>query len=132
MLSIVPDIQGELAGGIDEYLKGLKEPEPEPEPAVGRLGSVRGFILYHYMPFNHGIGWLLTDPMWLFCKLLTVVPLAGTEFVVYFVIFCLMQRRDEYQLVRFILEAKGLLVTTRYSRSRRLPSHLSRPPICQF
>ena len=34
MLSIVPDIQGELAGGIDEYLKGLKEPELEPEPAV--------------------------------------------------------------------------------------------------
>jgi phage shock protein PspC (stress-responsive transcriptional regulator) len=32
----------------------------------------------------------------LICKILTMIPLAGTEFVVYFILFFLLDKSDEY------------------------------------
>lgn len=110
--SIVPDVQMELNDGIDEYFsKQLNgEDEPEEEVVLGCCGKIKAYMLYHYLPFDHGLGWLFSDPLWLILKGMSMLPLLGTEFVVYFLYFFMIDKTDEYQLTRFIFDLKGLAV----------------------
>ena len=110
--SIVPDVQMELNDGIDEYFnKQLNgDDEPEEEVVLGCCGKIKAYMLYHYLPFDHGLGWLFSDPLWLILKGLSMLPLLGTEFVVYFLYFFMIDKTDEYQLTRFIFDLKGLAV----------------------
>jgi hypothetical protein len=112
LVSIVPDIQVELNEGIDEYFnKKLNgDPIPEEEEPLGCCGKIRAYMLYHYLPYDHGLGWLFADPLWLTLKALSLIPLLGSEFVVYFFYFFMIEKSDEYQLTRYILDLKGLAV----------------------
>ena len=112
LVSIVPDIQVELNDGIDEYFNRKLHGESieEDAPPTGCCGKIRAYMLYHYMPYDHGLGWLFSDPLWLTLKILSIVPLLGSEFVVYFFYFFMIDKTDEYQLTRYILDLKGLAV----------------------
>jgi hypothetical protein len=57
LLSIVPDIQGELSDGIDEYFSKIKnedgdpgEAQSEEEARQGCCAGIRAFMLYLFDP----------------------------------------------------------------------------------
>ena len=120
-MSIVPDVQIELSDGVDEYFHAVHDGPTgddlngsgdgaERPAALGCCGKLRAYMLYHYLPYDHGLSWLFSDPLWLTLKVLSMLPLLGTEFVVFFVYFFVIDKDDEYQLTRYILDLKGLAV----------------------
>jgi hypothetical protein len=66
------------------------------------------------MPYDHKIGWQIRDPWWIFLKLGPVIaplvhPVGGCWlFMFQLLLFSLLDRSDEFQMVRFLIDFKGL------------------------
>ena len=111
-------IKANALGIVDQKLAqtlGLAEEdeldEDEGSIQLGCCSKVRAAILYHWMPYDHKIGYMLSDPKWLFLKVLGAIP-GGFSFVFQLFIFSLVDRNDEYQLVRMLLDFKALQAIT--------------------
>eukprot|EP00030_Apusomonadida_sp_AF-17_P006087 a677559_27.p2 GENE.a677559_27~~a677559_27.p2 ORF type:complete len:554 (+),score=268.89 a677559_27:64-1662(+) len=76
------------------------------------LAKLRAFILYHMLPYNKTIWGCMKDPVWWFFKLIACVPIFGVGQFFFFILFMLQDKRDEYQLVSFILRFKGMIFWT--------------------
>ena len=117
--NIATEIKAETLGTVDQLLTACNEEEEldeEKEASVqlGCCGKVRARILYIWMPYDHKIGWQIRDPWWIFMKLVPVIgpllhPIGGCWlFVFQLLLFCLLDRSDEFQMVRFLIDFKGL------------------------
>eukprot|EP01044_Picomonas_judraskeda_P012633 COSAG03_NODE_1829_length_3462_cov_17.521855_3_plen_236_part_00 len=65
------------------------------------------WILYHWCPYDHAIGYQLVDPVYITIKLLALIPFFGTQALIYGILFMLHDKKDDYQMVKFILDFKG-------------------------
>ena len=58
------------------------------------------WILYHWCPYDHAIGYQLVDPVYITIKLLALIPFFGTQALIYGILFMLHDKNDDYQMVR--------------------------------
>eukprot|EP01047_Picozoa_sp_COSAG01_P025373 COSAG01_NODE_1599_length_9768_cov_27.481849_4_plen_1677_part_00 len=121
---LIRDVAADLAAdsqlGVEDMLGLLDEDEDDrvahAEAASGgdlgveRLSCyqrVRAFVLHTWCPYDHRIGHQLSDPAWWFLKVLGMLPW-GISFVFNAVMFYMIDKRDQYQAVKVILDFKGL------------------------
>ena len=99
---------------LGQQLKVYHEPwDPNggPEPLRwrdGRVRYLRAKLLYNVYPYDQSIFQTMYNPWWVFFFVLSVWPLFGLQPMYYILLFCAIDRSDEYQLVSFILEFKAL------------------------
>merc|ERR1719362_832058 len=65
------------------------------------------FFRYRLFPYNKGIWECLRDPIFVVMNVLCYVPFFGIWSWMFLVIFLIIDKKDEYQLVYFILSFKG-------------------------
>lgn len=109
----VEDIKHETTAGIESFI--VKEEEWQPTIRVEDLtcwGQFRGWFLYHWCPYDHSIGYQMVDPVYVTIKLCAAIPFFGTQALVYGCLFLLHDKRDDYQMVKFILDFKGMQALT--------------------
>ena len=79
-----------------------------PEPTSRWSGRwMRAKFLYAMMPADANFWKSLGDPLSVFLIALRLQPFGATPILLYLLMFCMMDRTDEYQLVNFILKFKA-------------------------
>ena len=74
---------------------------------AGILEQACPWYRYHNHPFDQTSWQSMWDPVWLAFRTMRLVPLFGLSFWSFLLEFIFMDRTDEYQLIRFILDIKG-------------------------
>eukprot|EP01062_Namystynia_karyoxenos_P001199 TRINITY_DN10403_c0_g1_i1.p1 TRINITY_DN10403_c0_g1~~TRINITY_DN10403_c0_g1_i1.p1 ORF type:complete len:521 (+),score=176.92 TRINITY_DN10403_c0_g1_i1:100-1662(+) len=114
-------LQNIIENGVDAMWPGIKEeiidmilgelrpkPQiedgPEPENCCRRL---QAWLRYHLLPYDKSIWGCLRDPFFVFWRILQAVPLVGVLPFTYFVLLLTIDRKDEFQLVDYIVHFKG-------------------------
>jgi len=102
-----PDIRAEVMNEVIVMLDGT----PEEVANEDRKGPdcIRAFLRYHLFPYNRSFWGQLRDPVWLIFKLVSLIPLQGVTPLVFFFVFLIIDKRDEFQLVSFVLGFKGTM-----------------------
>ena len=77
-----------------------------PEPSKCSFRWMRAKVLYALMPADGNAWKSLRDPFAVLLLLLRLQPLGGTPVFLYIIVFGLIDRSDEYQLVNFCLKFK--------------------------
>eukprot|EP00439_Symbiodinium_sp_Y106_P041802 s1487_g5.t1 len=85
-------------------LAGQKNPEDD-KPAYCCLIA---FLRYHLYPYDRGLWGVSTDPVWVITVLLTVIPMFSVAGFIFPFIFLLIDKTDEFQLLFFIVQVKGV------------------------
>lgn len=105
---IWPDIREELvlqaALLIDAQSQTLYEQQIESRPGVD---CFRAFLRHRLLPYNKSTWAMLRDPVYLIFMLGCCIPVAGVYAFVFTFLFFIIDIRDEYQLVQYILSFKG-------------------------
>lgn len=70
------------------------------------LQAVRAWILYHRMPYDRSVWGSLKDKWWWFLQLISVMPFWGLSYVYWLIVFLFLDKKDEFQLVDFIVTFK--------------------------
>ena len=79
--------------GVEKVLHVAEEEGPEDPGVLAALNPLqrfRGFILYHWMPYDHTNFYKLGDPWWLLLKAIALIP--GVQFIFYCFLFALIDR----------------------------------------
>ncbi|CAK9038066.1 Hypothetical protein SCF082_LOCUS22441 [Durusdinium trenchii] len=105
-----PDIEQEIMWDLALRIDGAHK-EEYPEDYKGCV-CLRAFFRYHLYPYNRGFWGSLRDPIWILFTLISLVPAYGVSPCVFLVIFLLIDKTDEFQLVSFILQFKGFQFLT--------------------
>merc|ERR1719161_1602042 len=108
---------------IDEFWKDAKQeimvevgimldgkvdaPEKSPPP-----NCCSAFWRYHLFPYDKTIWGKLRDPVFVMFKILTAIPVLGIAPLMYLFIFLIIDKRDEFQLIDFVLMFKGMQFVT--------------------
>lgn len=85
---------------------------PTKEDVTPPVGCLRAFARYHLDPFDRSFWSRLMDPWWVLFKLLSAVPVMGIAPFIHLLLFVVTDKEDEYQLVKFILNFKGMHFVT--------------------
>lgn len=72
------------------------------------LARARGWLVYHWQPFDLSIWGKLRSPGWWLLQLIAAVPLYTAQVAFHFIMFMLMDKGDEFQLCRLVVQFKGL------------------------
>jgi len=103
---IWPDFQEEIMWEISVLLDEDVEEYNKVELAPGP-DCVRAFLRYHIAPYDKTMWASLKDPVYLIIFLLSCIPTYGIFAWTYLVIFFVLDKSDEFQLIYFILWFKG-------------------------
>ncbi|CAK0909359.1 unnamed protein product, partial [Prorocentrum cordatum] len=95
----------EIMWEVAVHLDAKKVPEEDLGP--GPWYVPRGFLRYHIYPYDKAMWGKLRDPIWVMFTLGSLIPVSGFYALVYAVIFLVIDKRDEFQLLQFILQFKG-------------------------
>lgn len=76
------------------------------------VAKARASVLYALYPYDRSVWGQLRMPLFYPLLLLCVCPVYGVQPVAFFLLFLLRDKGDEFQLVQFILEFKGLQFVT--------------------
>ena len=68
---------------------------------------MRAKVLYNIYPYDKSIWQMLRNPKWCVAFVLSVWPVWGLQPIYWLLVWASINRRDEYQLVSFILEFKA-------------------------
>lgn len=81
---------------------------PAPRGCVPRaLHGLRSLLLYNLLPYDRSVWRQLRSPLFWLLKGLSLFPLYGVQPAFFLLLFALIDRSDEHQLVAFILQFKG-------------------------
>jgi len=105
------EIQEEILYNFKVVLDGEKYISEEHDERKG-VDCIRSRIRHSLLPYDRTIWWQVSDPIWLIFFLLPLIPWAAVVPTVFLVIFILIDKRDEFQLVQFILRFKGVQFIT--------------------
>jgi hypothetical protein len=104
-----PEVKQEL---YESFCSAVREPQPVDHgmPPSCRC-SMRAFVLYHYYPYNR-TGWykMTRDPVWWIFTVLACTQFFCVRAIWFTLLFLLMDRSDEYQLLNLIITFKGTQV----------------------
>jgi hypothetical protein len=92
--------------GTDASIKELIEADPRPCCRPNPCAWVRANILYTLFPHDQSVWEQMRSPTWWFLKILSVFPYYFVAMSVWFVLWLLRSKRDQYQLVSFIVSLK--------------------------
>jgi len=110
------DVEVEVREKVLGLIRRRADPRTQPAPAPARslvacaahaLASARAWVLYTLYPHDQTIWRQLRWPSFWALKLVSVFPLYGVQPAFFIAEFLLLDRSDEYQLVRYILLFKG-------------------------
>lgn len=99
-----PDVRVEIMHNVTQIVaaKSLTDDDLGP-PACCLLA----FCRYHIFAYNRGFWGNLRDPFWILWNLIAMVPVLGVSQLLFFIIFLITDRSEEFQLLSFILSFKG-------------------------
>ena len=92
--------------GTDASIKELIEADPRPCCRPNPCAWARANILYTLFPHDQSVWEQMRSPAWWFLKILSVFPYYFVAMSVWFVLWLLRSKRDQYQLVSFIVSLK--------------------------
>lgn len=101
-----PDVHDELMWELAVFLDGQKKDEAVEVSSSGAC-CLLAFLRYHLLPYDKGFWGKLRDPWWLLLIAISLVPVSGVSPMFYFFVFLIIDKRDEFQIVQFILAFKG-------------------------
>eukprot|EP00416_Gambierdiscus_australes_P014303 CAMPEP_0171126040 /NCGR_PEP_ID=MMETSP0766_2-20121228/112503_1 /TAXON_ID=439317 /ORGANISM="Gambierdiscus australes, Strain CAWD 149" /LENGTH=454 /DNA_ID=CAMNT_0011589045 /DNA_START=138 /DNA_END=1502 /DNA_ORIENTATION=+ len=104
---IWPDIRAELVWELQVFIAGDDELYDEQLEHGSKPDCIRAYLRYHLFPYNRGIWYCLRDPIYVIVNLLAITPVFGIYAFMFLVIWIIIDKSDEYQLVYFILSFKG-------------------------
>lgn len=99
---IVIEIKDKLAGAIRKAT-----PVDEGEPPEGCWHGLVAWLRYHYKPYNLSSWGLMRRPGYWLIYLVMALPVFGVRSFCFMLILLLIDRKDEYQLLSFIMSFKG-------------------------
>ncbi|CAJ1441920.1 unnamed protein product [Effrenium voratum] len=109
--AVWPDIEQEIMWDLAlKMIDGSGEDE-HPKDYHGCIGC-RAFFRYHLYPYDRGLWGSLKDPVWLLFTAIALLPIYGISPCVFLLIFLIIDKTDEFQLVSFILQFKGFQYLT--------------------
>lgn len=100
-----PDFREEILWELAVYLDG-EGPEQMLVDDEGP-GCVCAFLRYHLDPYDKGIWGKLRDPFWILIHFVELIPVFAISQSVLLFIFFVIDKKDEFQLISFILRFKG-------------------------
>jgi len=102
-----PNVKDEIKKSIAAEVMGDDPIDHGPEALCGSCGplAICRYVLY---PYDRNFWRRIRNPFWWFFLLLSVFPLYGVSQIFYFILFLLIDKRDEFQLSQFITEFKSL------------------------
>merc|ERR1712216_463552 len=102
--SVWPELEEEIMMEVAIALDAAGD-----DPAQGRAGPdcIRAFFRYHLYPFDRSFWAKLRDPVWILWTLFTLTPVYGISPLCFFIIWVIIDKGDEFQLIQFILSFKG-------------------------
>mmetsp|Transcript_124211 Transcript_124211/g.247482 ORF Transcript_124211/g.247482 Transcript_124211/m.247482 type:complete len:540 (-) Transcript_124211:72-1691(-) len=106
-----PHVREEVMWELAVYLDGASD-EAEVEHPEGKVNCCTAFFRYHLYPFDRGFWRQLRDPIWWLFALVAMVPVHGISPAVFVIRFFIIDRSDEFQLIQYILEFKGMQFIT--------------------
>eukprot|EP00163_Fabomonas_tropica_P034162 TRINITY_DN933_c0_g1_i1.p1 TRINITY_DN933_c0_g1~~TRINITY_DN933_c0_g1_i1.p1 ORF type:complete len:364 (+),score=80.55 TRINITY_DN933_c0_g1_i1:916-2007(+) len=107
---MIPDVKEEVVGKVITKIRA-KEEVDHGQPlkwCFNPFPKIRAFILYTRYPFDKTIWENLRNPFWYFLVLLSLFPRYGVSQAWFLFLLLIKDKRDEYQLVDFILSFKGM------------------------
>jgi len=102
-----PDIKQEIMWELSVMIDGNEEQHNEDMDTRPAVMQPWRFFRYRLFPYNKGIWECLRDPIFVLMNVLCYVPFFGIWSWMFLVIFLIIDKKDEYQLVYFILSFKG-------------------------
>jgi len=102
-----PDFRQEILWEVQVMIDGDEEQYTQHMDERGAPCCLLAKMRYHLFPYNQGIWSCIRDPFYLLVNLLSIVPTYGIYAFTFLFIFILIDKKDEYQLVYFILSFKG-------------------------
>jgi len=107
-----PHIREEILWELAVMMDGSPaDPESNEETRRG-VDCIRAFFRYHLFPYDRTIWRQFRDPVFWAFTLFSAVPVHGISPFVFFCIFLLIDKSDEWQLLQFILSFKGMQFIT--------------------
>ncbi|OLQ05298.1 hypothetical protein AK812_SmicGene11550 [Symbiodinium microadriaticum] len=109
-----PEVQEQIAlemeHGFTDMRDALKELAGQkiPEDDKPAYCCLIAFLRYHLYPYDRGLWGVSTDPIWVLTVLLTVIPMFSVAGYIFPFIFLLIDKTDEFQLLFFIVQVKGI------------------------
>jgi len=97
-----PDFKSEIMWEVAVFLDKSEE-----EPAVRGPNCVTAFLRYHMQPFDKSFWGQMRDPWHILFMLIPLIPVYGVTPLWFAFVFCVIDKSDEFQLVKFILGFKG-------------------------
>lgn len=102
---IWPDVREELMWEL-AVLMDAEEPAKQDEEDGGP-DCIRAFFRYHLYPNDKTIWGKIRDPIWVIFTLISLIPVSGLCPIIFLLIFIILDKSDEYQLIFYILTFKG-------------------------
>jgi len=99
-----PDFREEIMWEIAVLLDGDAKEEIEDG---SKACCFFRFFRYHLFPNDKTIWGKLRDPIFVIFTLISLIPIQGVSQLIYCFIFFIIDKRDEFQLLQFILQFKG-------------------------
>jgi len=98
-----PEVEKEVLRQMSADFFGLPDENEEGEAYCCLVAKLR----YRLCPFNRGVAGVQQDPFWVICVILSVLPFMSIPAYFFTVLFLLIDKTDEFQLLLFILQSRG-------------------------
>ena len=85
---------------------------PKRDPFFQKIADIRAKVLYTLDPVGISIWKRMKSPLWWFLELIQHFPFYGIQTMVMLFYFTLMEKTDEFQLVKYIVSFKKLQFVT--------------------
>mmetsp|Transcript_51733 Transcript_51733/g.116418 ORF Transcript_51733/g.116418 Transcript_51733/m.116418 type:complete len:430 (-) Transcript_51733:183-1472(-) len=98
-----PDFRDEIMWEVAVLMDGAPTEQDTRRPRCCLLR----FLRYHLYPYDKTFWGQLRDPVYIIFTLISLLPVTGLCPLIFFFIFLIIDKRDEFQLLQFILQFKG-------------------------
>jgi len=105
--AVWPDVRQEIMWELAVTVDGKAADQPKEQGCI-----CCAFLRYHLYPFDRGFWGRLRDPVWILFTIVGLLPVYGISPGIFLLIFLIVDKTDEFQLVSFILEFKGFQYLT--------------------
>mmetsp|Transcript_12926 Transcript_12926/g.29348 ORF Transcript_12926/g.29348 Transcript_12926/m.29348 type:complete len:481 (+) Transcript_12926:138-1580(+) len=95
------EIMWEVAVRLDRDKLTTNDDKPKPD-------CVRAFLRYHTQPYDKSIWGTVRDPIYTGFLLLSCLPVSAASPLAFLILFLVIDKTDEYQLINYILWFKGM------------------------
>jgi len=106
---IWPDVRQEILWELQVLLDADEDRYAQHKESTNKRKACQPwrFLRYRLFPNNKGFWQCMRDPVFVICFILAFIPTYGIYVYMFLVIFIVIDKRDEYQLISFILSFKG-------------------------